>query len=199
MERNSILTGSIITLLALSAFLLAIAPLFMPEGYSWRIHTISESAAQGLHNAWIARLGLACYGLATLVLARKAKGTWPPVTRYLIGLFSVCLFLSAIFSHRPWLPDTPASNREDLLHSIAAGVMGTAFCFAVAWRLFTREQAEKGARVFDLVVVLVAILVSIFLGVSSDANGVAQRTMFICSYIWFAREALGIGNSETVY
>ena len=46
-------------LVLLGAALLAIllAPLAMPDDYSWVELGVSESAAQGLEGAWVARIG----------------------------------------------------------------------------------------------------------------------------------------------
>jgi hypothetical protein len=191
LSRDTLL---VIILLVLSALLLTVAPLAMPAGYSWRIHSISESAAQGLPFAWIARLGFVLYGLAVLKLSWGMKNCWSLVTRWLGFVFAFSLFGAALFSHRPWLPEVPADPREDLLHSIAASGMGTAFCIGVAWRLFTRERVDRIGRVFDTVALLVAICVSIFLGISTGCDGLAQRLMFIFGYLWFAREAGNLGG-----
>lgn len=42
--------------LAASLVALALAPLLMPASYDWRANTISESGAQGIEGAWLARL-----------------------------------------------------------------------------------------------------------------------------------------------
>lgn len=54
----------VIALLVVSAAALVLAPAFMPAGYDWVRHTTSESAAQGLAGAWVARLGFVAFGLA---------------------------------------------------------------------------------------------------------------------------------------
>lgn len=59
----------VIALLVLSAAALAVAPAFTPAGYDFVRHTTSESAAQGLAGAWVARLGFVVFGLAVLWLA----------------------------------------------------------------------------------------------------------------------------------
>jgi hypothetical protein len=54
--------AGIVTLLMLSAAAVAVAPLMLPGSYSWVRHAISESAAQGVVGAWVARLGLLLLG-----------------------------------------------------------------------------------------------------------------------------------------
>jgi TRAP-type C4-dicarboxylate transport system permease small subunit len=80
----------ILALYLVAILSLALAPLLMPAGYDWVRHTTSESAAQGLDGAWLARLGFVAFGLAVLMVA------------------------TAAFSTRPWDPELPYSRVEDL-------------------------------------------------------------------------------------
>ncbi|HET9901772.1 MAG TPA: hypothetical protein VFR46_12025 [Actinomycetes bacterium] len=57
--------------LALSAIALGAAPALMPDDYSWIGHTTSESAAQGVSGAWLARLGFLLFGLSAIWLAAQ--------------------------------------------------------------------------------------------------------------------------------
>jgi len=52
--------------LGASAAALAAAPALMPASYSWISDTTSQSAAQGLSGAWLARLGFVLLGLSVM-------------------------------------------------------------------------------------------------------------------------------------
>lgn len=66
-----------IALLGVSAAALAVAPAFMPDGYRWGVHTASESAAQGLEGAWVARLGFLTFGFGALLsVATASRARW---------------------------------------------------------------------------------------------------------------------------
>ena len=52
----------------------------MPDGYSWRFHSISESAAQAQRDAWIARLSFLCFGAGVLFLCFAMRSRWSRVT-----------------------------------------------------------------------------------------------------------------------
>jgi hypothetical protein len=124
--------------LAVSAGALGSAPLLMPASYSWLAHTTSESAAQGVAGAWLARFGFLALGAGVLLLAASARQRWGPLAAGLHGTFGAFMVATAAFSARPWEPDAPFDAIEDLLHSVAATAMGFAFAFgvaAVAWRL----------------------------------------------------------------
>jgi hypothetical protein len=58
----------------------------MPESYDWIEHTTSESAAQGVEGAWLARLGFLSFGLAVLWLSTGIKQTWARGARGVRGI-----------------------------------------------------------------------------------------------------------------
>ncbi len=62
----------VIALLVVSAVALAVAPVLMPAGYDWVAHTTSESAAQGVAGAWVARLGFVAASVIPLVMVFQA-------------------------------------------------------------------------------------------------------------------------------
>ena len=66
----------VLGLLVLSATALALAPLALPSAYSWLAQGTSEAAAQGLENAWIARLGFLLFGFAVIWLKSLARERW---------------------------------------------------------------------------------------------------------------------------
>lgn len=75
-SRSRVAVPGIVLLLVASATCLLAAPLAMPDSYSWLTNAISESAAQGLQSAWIARLGFLSFGCAVLWLAAYLRQIW---------------------------------------------------------------------------------------------------------------------------
>jgi hypothetical protein len=73
-------TGPAVVLagVAASAVALATAPVLMPPGYSWVSQTTSESAAQGVQGAWLARIGFVLLGLPVILLATFRQQRWGP-------------------------------------------------------------------------------------------------------------------------
>jgi hypothetical protein len=63
-------------LLVVSATAIFLAPAALPEGYSWVSNVISESAAQSLIGAWVARFGFLSFGFAVLWLASCLREHW---------------------------------------------------------------------------------------------------------------------------
>lgn len=63
---HTLILAGVLLLLALSAVLILVAPVMMPDSYSWVSNYISESAAQNVTDAWVARLGFLLFGFAVL-------------------------------------------------------------------------------------------------------------------------------------
>jgi len=188
--RRQFYAWLVVILLISSAMLVLAGTAAMPEPYSWRTHSISESAAQGLLDAWIARLSFLCFGCAVLVLSILSRATWSRVTYWMNLVFAGAMLATAAFSHKPWLPGVPFDEFEDLLHSVTASGMGFAFCFGVVARFFQRERNHAVARTFDVVALMVASAMSPVSVLFPSDGGMIQRVMFAVAYVWYASEAL---------
>jgi Protein of unknown function (DUF998) len=195
--RLRALAAAVIPLLALSALLVLLAADAMPEGYSWRLHSISESAAQRQHNGWIARLSFLCFGAAVLVLSLCMRGRWPRLTYWGNLVFAASMFGAAAFSHSPWSPGVAADQLEDFLHSLFASGMGLAFCVGVVARCVHRGRRVHFGRGLDTLALVVATLLPLFMALAPSIGGLAQRVMFAVAYVWFGREALVTRSSES--
>ncbi len=190
----------VIFLLDLSFIALLTAPMLMPESYSWVIHTTSESAAQGLQSAWLARLGFLLFGLAVLWLASSARETWARAAVWMHIGFAVMMLGTAAFSHRPFLPDVPFDAVEDTLHSFTAMLMGFAFSLGVFVRFLQRDKFAVVDRLVDLTALASAVFIPLLMLWQPDMSGLVQRLMFLAAYIWYGLEAWGLRTtSNTAY
>jgi hypothetical protein len=180
---------SIVALLFLSAVTLLAAPTLMPAGYGWLTHTTSESAAQALEGAWLARLGFILFGLAVIWLASFKSGVWARTAVWCHLVFGVCMVGTAAFSHQPWLDGIPFDPIEDFLHSLTATVMGFAFAFGVVAHLLQREGEDRVGRLLDVTAVAAATFLPLLMATQPAIIGLLQRTMFAVAYIWYGREA----------
>ncbi len=188
--RLSTLAAAVIPLLALSALLVLLAAYAMPDGYSWRFHSISESAAQGQLNGWVARLSFLCFGAAVLVLSLSMRCRWPRLTYWGNLVFAVSMFGAAGFSHSPWAPGEAANQFEDFLHSVFASGMGLSFCVGVVARFAHRGPRAYVGRSLDTLALVVATLLPLLMVSATSIGGLGQRVMFAVAYVWFGREAL---------
>lgn len=184
----------VLLLLISSGTLVMIATAVMPQPYSWRAHSISESAAQGLQNAWIARLSFLCFGGAVLVLSILRRNVWARGTYWMNLVFSVAMLSTAAFSHKPWLSGVPVDEFEDILHSVTASGMGFAFCAGLVARLLQRARADVASRALDVLALIVATTMSPLAALFPNNGGLIQRAMFLVAYVWYASEALSAGS-----
>ncbi len=173
--------------LGAAMLLLALAPLALPASYSWVELGTSESAAQGVPGAWVARTGFVAFGLSVLGIAVLRHTAWRPAATALHGLFGVSMMMVAVYSHAPWEPGVPYVAQEDLLHSVAASVVGFAFIAGVLVTLVSRRPRTAIALTGDVTALVVAAAVPLFM--DSGIWGVLQRLMFLTAASWYAAEA----------
>lgn len=84
--------------LVASVVALAAAPGLMPVGYSWLAPTTSESVAQGVLGAWLARLGYGWFGLTVLLLAVLRRAASGAAATGLHAAFGLLMLAAAGFS-----------------------------------------------------------------------------------------------------
>jgi hypothetical protein len=170
---------------ALVAF--GLAPLALPESYSWVHNGISESAAQGIDGAWVTRSGFILFGLAVLRLAQLRRRSWNRAGTVLHGAFGVSMLAVAAFSTRPWEAGSAYVKNEDLLHSVFATIMGISFIAGVIAVGVSRRPPNLTAAMPEVAAVAIASIVP--LTQSTSVWGLLQRAMFLTAAVWYTREA----------
>lgn len=137
------------------------------------------------------RAGFVAYGLSTLLAAIVGPRMLTFVRGALIA-FGIGLIGTAIWSNASILPGVPSDMREDWLHSVASGVVGTAFAVACAARLF----APGGCRgdVLAWVGLVISVAIPLAMGAWPDYRGLLQRAMFGFSFVFVAREFRNLGR-----
>lgn len=181
--------------LVASALALAVAPLFMPEGYSWIAHTTSESAAQGLAAAWVAQLGFVLFGLGVIWLATGRRSIWGQWAASFHAGFGAFMVATAVFSARSWDPTMACSPIEDALHSAAATLMGFSFAFGVLTLVLQRWKSNSEIRRLDVVALGATAAIPISMMVLNAFAGALQRVMFVVAYAWYLREVYLLSTS----
>lgn len=187
--RQRLTSSAVVTLLIASAGCVAAAPLLMPASYSIVKHSVSESAAQTVEGAWLARAGLLLLGFAVLVLAARGGHRWGLWGRVAHRGYGVAIIASAAFAHMPW-ETVRYDEFEDLLHSIASFAVGFAFVGGVITVSVRRGEAWSGARVFDVFVVAAGLIIPMVMFNVTGIAGLVQRLMFALAYVWYGIEAV---------
>lgn len=162
-----------------------IGPLFSPPEFSWLRHSTSEQAGQHMAGAWIMRVGFIAFGGATLTAALIDRKNRPFVRAALI-LFGTGLVGTAIWSNASLLPGLTSDMHEDWVHSVASGLVGTAFASACAARLFAPGGSRRDALAWTGLLVSVAFPLA--MNAWPEFRGLIQRSMFAWSFVFVARE-----------
>ena len=176
--------------LAASAATTLLAPVLVPDGYSWISRTTSEAAAQGISGAWLGRAGFLLFGLSVLLLADVRRQSWGPWGSGLHVAFGACMTAAAAFSHRPWLSGVAFDPTEDFLHSLAATAMGFAFAGGVVAVALRMSRFPTPSGVLDVVAVAASVVLPIAMTAVPAVDGLLQRLMFAVAYAWYAAEAV---------
>ena len=177
-----------------SCLCLAVAPVLMPDAYSPVTMAISDTAAQGVPHAWVARLGFLLSAAAIVLLARSRASNWGPWGRALHTLYAVLVVALAVFSQKPWAGG-PFNEIENLTHSILAPVAGVVFTAGVVVVSMRRASRDRLARLLDGVTIgAMLVLPVIMLGVSG-LDGASQRTAVVLGYLWYAFETLRMART----
>ena len=177
----------VITISGIAVILIAIVlgPVFSPPEFSWIRHSTSEQAGQQLAGAWIMRAGFVAYGVSTLT-ASLVDWRTRALVRAALAIFGLGLVGTAIWSNATILPAVTSDMFEDTLHSIASGVVGTAFAAACAARLFTPSGSKRDVLAWAGLFASIAIPIAM---IELPAyRGLLQRAMFGISFVVVAQE-----------
>jgi hypothetical protein len=191
------LIGASVAGLTISLIALGIAPAFMPNSYSWVTHTTSESAAQGVEFAWIARLGFVAFGGAVALISITTWRIWNPLARIAHAVFGMLMVATAIFSHRPWDPGVPFNQTEDLLHSIAATGMGFAFAIGVVAVMLSRRKASGYLRMLNVLALVASVAIPLAMLNLPEYHGLFQRGMFLIAYVWYGTGLISLTRAAS--
>jgi hypothetical protein len=99
------------------------------------------------------------------------------------------MLAAGAFATRPWEPQLPFSAIEDLLHSVAATVMGFAFALGVTAVAVLRWRRTGRWRAFDLVAVAASVALPLGMLVVTGFAGALQRVMLLVACVWYGLEA----------
>ena len=194
-KQTRMIAATVVAMLLASIAAVAIAPTLMPDSYSVVEHSISESAAQGVQGAWLARLGFLLLGFAVLTSASIAGERWGVWGRLTHWIYGVSMMGVAAFAHMPW-EDIPYDAFEDFLHSVAAYGIGFAFTAGVLIVTFRREPGMRSARVFDWIAIVAAVVIPMTMFNVTGIAGLVQRVLFGIGYLWYGMEAIRSGRTD---
>ncbi|MHA2064386.1 MAG: hypothetical protein ACXABY_08405, partial [Candidatus Thorarchaeota archaeon] len=111
------------------------------------------------------------------------QGDWFTETPLLIYAGSVSA--SGIFCTRPFVRTERYSERDDRLHLLFAQIGGMMFTVAILLKGLVSSTLTSAAPHFPFLV-LVTLTAIFYSRIESSMKGLAQRTMWLVSFIWLA-------------
>nr|WP_299342839.1 DUF998 domain-containing protein [Allomuricauda sp.] len=159
-----------------------VAHILAIDSYDWCEHTISELAAQNYKDRLVMKSGFILFGgiLFLGVLRKLLNKQSDFIAELSIVFYALAVFVSGLYSTKPFIRGLHYSESEALVHSIAATVAGTSFCMAL---LIFSIKDNKRRFVHALFFVFATICSALFM-ISEQNLGLIQKIMYLGSFIW---------------
>ena len=166
-----------------------LAHFFSPPGYRWTQNTISELGAQGHKYKWIMQAGFIGFGLLLNIgvvskFVAAGRIVYPDIP---IMLYGFAILMTGFLCAKPMDESLPYSHTEARWHSIFATLAGICFTVGILWYLLVSPHPY--ARWFHLGFLILIVGSSLLFGLAENGvvglgKGVAQRILYISSFIW---------------
>lgn len=173
---------------AIAVIGILVAPVFLHDGYSVLRNSISESAAQNVPTAWIARTALFASGVGVVAVVILKSSTWSRTTNFAFTAFGTLWIVSSLFSTKSWIVGTPFNAVENAIHSYAASGMAIVVLGAIVIG-FTKQPVSLVDRLLALALASAATLFPLASVLAPEFGGLFQRVMFFYTYLWFGLQA----------
>ena len=159
-----------------------LAHVFSTGNYDWTKNTISDLGGQAYNRKLIMQIGFLAFGI-TLAIGIFLSGiTWRTTPILIYGL---CVALTGIFCTKPFDGIDTYSLTQSTLHSVFAQIAGVTFSVGILTQLFfTPDNTTKYIHVTFFVLV---IGLSATFGLLKNYQGIAQRLLYLTSFIWLIK------------
>lgn len=167
-----------------------LTPFLSDPSYDWQRHTLSQLGGQGMPGAAVMNLGFALLGISVTAATVLSWGR-APLTEYALLVFGLGFVGAALCSTGHIDPSAPLSQRQDMLHSVFAMLIGFAFAAATLSRLIGPQGALSDW--ISWLGLIASVALPLAMANMPEQQGLLQRIMFAISLIWllifFARVA----------
>jgi Protein of unknown function (DUF998) len=163
-------------------FFIIIAHVFATNNYDFSKNTISDLGAQAYDRKWIMQIGFLLFGITVAIgifLNGFSVRTMP------ILIYALCVAMTGIFCTKPFFTYPTFSETQSMLHSIFAQVAGIAFSIGILTQVF--YETEKPVKTVHFIFFLLVIGFSASFGLLKNYQGIAQRLLYLVSFVWFIK------------
>jgi len=193
--RRRAVAGIVLAFLLLGMAAVAIAPLLMSDSYSVIEHSISESGAQGVDNAWVARSAFLLVGFGLLALASVAGERWDRWGVLGFRVYGVATIAAGAFAHGPWA-GVPFDRLEGFLHTAAAFMAGLGFGIGVLAVGLRRGPGAGWRRWLDVLALLCVAVLPLTMLIFDATTGIQQRFLALVGFAWLIAETVRVGWAD---
>jgi hypothetical membrane protein len=167
---------------ALFVLFIIVAHIFSTENYDWTRNTISDLGAQGYDRKLIMQIGFLAFGLVLAIGIFLTGLTWRTAPLLIYGL---SVALTGIFCTKPFVDFAMYSAAQSTIHSAFAQVAGVSFSIGILTQVFfTTDNNQKYIHILFFILV---IGLSATFGLLKNYQGIAQRLLYLTSFIWLIR------------
>lgn len=164
------------------ATFIVIAHIFAESNYDWTRNTISDLGAQAYSRKAIMQLGFLTFGL---VLAIGILLNGVSIRTLSVLIYGICVALTGVFCTKPFTGILSYSELQSTIHSALAQIAGLTFSIGILIQMFT--ESDKSLKAIHLVFFILIIGLSAAFGLIKNYQGVAQRLLYLSSFIWLTK------------
>ena len=159
-----------------------VAHIFSTDNYDWTKNTISDLGSQGYDRKLIMQIGFLGFGI-TLTFGLILNGlTWRTSPIFIYG---ICVALTGIFCTKPFVDIDTYSTTQSTLHSTFAQIAGVAFSIGILTQIFF--TTDNNIKYIHLAFFILVIGLSATFGLLKNYQGIAQRLLYLTSFIWLIK------------
>ena len=167
---------------ALFVLAIAVAHIFSTNNYDWTKDTISDLGSQGSDRKSIMQFGFLAFGLvlsAGILLNALSWRTTP------ILIYGLCVGLTGVFCTKPFFNLDNYSASQATIHSALAQIAGVTFTLGILVQLY--YSSDKSEKWIHFVFFILVIGLSASFGLVKNYQGIAQRLLYLTSFIWLIK------------
>ncbi len=182
----------IITATIYFGFVTFIAQKKAPETYSRKYNTLSELGCQTYENRGLMQWGFKGLGIIIMAGVLNSREIFITEAHYMIplSLFSLFIFLSGVFSSKPFEHLVFYSLKESRLHNLLLQLSGLSMALLVVMKFVVVIGVFN--RILNITVLVGILYTSAHAARKEGPRGLYQRVMYTIFFLWLIYAFSGI-------
>lgn len=174
----------IITSILFFGITIFIAERTAPEEYSEKLNTISELGCQTYENRAIMQWGFKGFGLILFfgIIVNVNESLKELYFSIPLMFYSIFMFLSGIFSTKPFEHLVFYSIKESKINAFFTQVADLSFALLIVMKLIMETGVAN--RIINISILVFTLYTSVQSGRNIDNKGVYQRIMYLGCFFW---------------